>query len=254
MPFITLKSARALAVLAGLLWGASSGAAATISAFSAFAAPTSPFTTDLTFHADFFAADASISATITCNAATTCSGEALRYTMAILNVTPPTPIFVELVGNASAPTTGSFAWSAASSTIVSVTNPFTLAGGAFDQSILSTSLPTGEGGTASAPSLFLTMAPGQSITFSMDIFIGAEPVPEPGSVALVGVSLLGIAAIFRRRRNYRATFCLNLLRALPSRGGWRVGCLRRLRGGFWGTACRSGSRAGRCGIWRRILR
>jgi hypothetical protein len=200
MPFITLKGARIVAVLAGLLWGASSGTATTISAFNASAAPLTPFTiTDLTYGADFFAANASISATITCTADTSCSGEAIRYVMAFQDVTPPTPISIELVGNASAAASGSFAWSASSSNIVSVTTLFTLASGPFDQSVLSTFLPTGEGGTASTASLFLTIAAGQSVTLPLNIFAGAQPVPEPGSLALFGLGLFGIAVNVRRR-------------------------------------------------------
>ena len=200
MLFSTRNGARAIAVLAGLIWGTTSGAAATISAFGASVAPSSPFTiTDLTYTADFLAADASISATVTCNADITCSGEAIRYFMGIQDVGPQTPISAELVGNASAVTSGLFAWSASSSTIVSVTTPFTLGSGPFDQSILSTYLPGGAGGTASLPSLYLTMAPGQSMVFSLDILIDAQPVPEPGSLVLCGLGLFGIAVNFRRR-------------------------------------------------------
>ena len=202
MPSLRIRRARAIGFLAGLLWGAESGAAATISAFAASVAPSTPLTiSDLTYGANFFAANAHISATATCNANTTCDGEAIRYTMSILDVGTLTPISADFVGNASAVTSGSFAWSASSAYIVSVITPFTVESGPFEQSILSTYLPFGAGGVASAPSLYLSVAPGQSITFSLDIFIGAEPVPEPGSAAMVGLSLLGIAAIFWRRRN-----------------------------------------------------
>jgi hypothetical protein len=204
MRFITLRGARTMVVFAGFLWGAASGAATTISSFGASVAPSTPFTiTDFSYGADFFAATASISATITCNAATTCSGEAIRYAMAFQNVTAPTPISVELVGNASALTTGSFAWSASSSTIVSVTTPFTLASGSFDQTVLSTFLPGGEGGTASTASLFLTIAPGQSITLPLNLVAGPLAVPEPGSLALFGLGLFGIGVNFWRRRRHR---------------------------------------------------
>ena len=147
MLFSTRNGARAIAVWAGLIWGATNGAAATISAFGASVAPSSPLTvTGLTYAADFFAADASISARATCNADITCSGEAIRYIMSVLDVGPQTPISAEFVGNASALTTGSFAWSASSSYIVFVTTPFTLGSGAFDQSILSTLFARRRGG------------------------------------------------------------------------------------------------------------
>ena len=204
MLFGTRNGARARAVLAGVLWGATSSAAATISAFDTSVAPSSPFTiTGLTYSADFFAADASISATVTCNANTTCSGEAIGYSMAIQDVGPQTPISAELVGNASAATSGTFAWSASSSYIVSVTTPFRLESGPFDQSILFTYLPDSPGGTASLPSLNLTMGPGQSMAFSLDIWIDPQPVPEPGSLALCGLGLFGIAVNFRRRGKHR---------------------------------------------------
>jgi hypothetical protein len=47
--------------------------------------------------------------------------------------------------------------------------------------------------------LDLTIAAGQSITLPLDIFLGAQPVPEPSSLALLGLGLLGVATKFRRK-------------------------------------------------------
>jgi hypothetical protein len=190
-----------MAVLAGLIVVAAGGTAATISWFDAFAAPSTPFTiTDFSSTADFSTAQASIFATITCTAETTCSGEAIRYIMSFQDVTPQTEISAEIVGNASAPTTGSFVWSASGSTYVFGTTPFSFGSGAFDQSVLNTFLPVDADGVGSSGSLFLTMAAGQSITLPLNIADGPTVVPEPGSLALFGLGLFGIAANFLRRR------------------------------------------------------
>jgi len=47
--------------------------------------------------------------------------------------------------------------------------------------------------------LGFTIGAGQSITLPINFFLGAQPVPEPSSLALLGLGLLGVAVKLRRK-------------------------------------------------------
>jgi hypothetical protein len=186
---------RAAALLTCILFGTVTASAASILTFTAAAVPSNPFTiTGLTF--GFTGSEASASGTITCNATTTCSGAALSFVLGVTGLSATTPVSAEIVGDASAAATGSFVETSPGPGAF----PFTVGIGHFDQTILSSSLPGVPGGALTiAGTLGFTIGAGQSITLPINFFLGAQPVPEPSSLALLGLGLLGVAVKLRRK-------------------------------------------------------
>ena len=171
---------------------------ATITNFTATASAGSPFTSTIN---TLFAGSTALvtNSSVSCGAAGPCSGTVLSFSLQGTGLTDVSPFVIIIDGSLSGATGATGTISLPS--LLANPIPFAVSAGTFNTTILSTSLPALPLGAFSiAGTLGLSLAAGQTLSLpsSLSFAVGA-PVPEPGTITLLGAGLLGIAILLRRR-------------------------------------------------------
>ncbi|MEP7352953.1 MAG: PEP-CTERM sorting domain-containing protein [Acidobacteriota bacterium] len=133
---------------------------------------------------------------ITCANSEGCSGTVVNFSLAA-SFDPTLPLVISIDGTLTGETNATGTLSIQGLSIPS----FSINTGSFNTTILSTLVPGGNLFISNA-SLDLSMANGQVLTLpsSFSITVNASAAPEPGTMALMGSGLLGLAVAVRRRR------------------------------------------------------
>ena len=191
-------------VLSVALLGVSLGHAADITAFSATADQSTPFS-NLTINTTFTSTLARITnSSVSCGSEAACSGEVGTYSLTLMNLTDATPAMGTLDGMLTGTGTATGTVTVLLDGIPFKSVDFSVDAGPFSKELFSTQLPALLGPTLTiSGALDLTLPAGDSIVLpnSLDFSFGAATttVPEPVSFALIGFGLLGLAVLARRR-------------------------------------------------------
>ena len=140
------------------------------------------------------------SSSVSCANVAGCTGNVLTFVLTASGLTTPTsPIQVNMDGTLSGATPAGGNITITSP--VSVNTNFGISTGAFNIQIINNVVPSAGSVTING-SFGLTLANGQTLTLpsSLSVQVGAAAVPEPGTIAMLGVGLVGLAAALRRRR------------------------------------------------------
>jgi len=140
------------------------------------------------------------SSSVSCANVAGCTGNVLTFVLTASGLTLPTsPILVTMDGTLSGATPGGGNITITSP--VAVSQNFGISTGAFNVTIINSVVPS-SGSVTINGSFGLTLANGQTLTLpsSLGVQVGAAAVPEPGTIAMLGVGLIGVAAVLRRRR------------------------------------------------------
>ena len=184
--------------LNSILLGTLTASAATITSFTAAPIIGSPFTT--TINTLFQGSTAFVTnSSASCASAVPCVGNVLSFSIQGTGLTTLSPLLVAIDGALSGATSATGTLGLTSP--IAATVPFSVSAGTFNTTILSTNLPGAPSGVFSvAGTLGLSLAPSQTLTLpsSLSFTIGA-PIPEPGTITLLGAGLVGIVAFLRRR-------------------------------------------------------